>query len=104
LGATSGTTSGIGDDAAPAAHPLTVDNLFRQVRARGGSAVTYAEGMPRPCALESSGRYAVKHNPAAYYTGGDDRSACERDDLPVASAADLAGRVSSAAVPAFVFV
>jgi hypothetical protein len=83
LGATSGATYGIDDDDSPAAHPIEADNLFRQVRAEGGRAVTYAESMPAACTLAGAGRYAVKHNPAAYYVGADDRAACERDDLPL---------------------
>src|SRR5207244_12553173 len=38
LGAVAGTTFGIADDAAPSAHEITADNLFRQVRASGRSA------------------------------------------------------------------
>src|SRR5437868_9466201 len=53
IAATSGGTQGIRDDGKPSQHPLTVDNLFRQVRAAGGSARTYAEAMPRACTLTS---------------------------------------------------
>ena len=81
LAATGGSTFGIHDDAAPADHPISADNLFRQVRAAGGTAKSYQEDMPVTCGLESSGKYAVKHNPAAYYTDPADRAACERDDL-----------------------
>jgi hypothetical protein len=77
--ATSGDTQAISDDEGPAAHPLTVDNLFRQVRATGRTAVSYAEGATSPCQLRSAGRYAVKHVPALYYTGADDRVACATD-------------------------
>ena len=68
LGATSGDTWGIHDDSGPSAHPLTVDNLFRQVRAVGGTERSYEEAMTSPCQLAPGGDYAVKHNPAAYYT------------------------------------
>ncbi len=81
IGATAGDTFGISDDGAPSVHPVTADNLFRQARAAGIGARSYEEAMPAPCALMSSGRYAVKHNPAAYFVGGDDRDACERDDV-----------------------
>jgi acid phosphatase len=82
LVATSGDRQGIADDGAPDAHPLTVDNIFRQVRMRGGTAMSYQESMPGNCALRSTASYAVKHNPAAYYIGEDDRAACLRDDVP----------------------
>jgi hypothetical protein len=83
IGATSGATQGITDDASPSSHPLTVDNLFRQVRAAGGSERSYQEDMGQPCQLAPGGQYAVKHNPAAYYVGpaGDDRAACRADDV-----------------------
>jgi hypothetical protein len=83
IAATSGGTQGVDDDGAPRTHPLDVDNIFRQVRAIGKVARSYQEAMPGTCALDSTNRYAVKHNPAAYYIGGDDRTACERDDVPL---------------------
>jgi hypothetical protein len=49
IGATSGDTQGISDDGAPSGHPLTVDNLFRQVRASGRSERSYEESMPGNC-------------------------------------------------------
>jgi hypothetical protein len=82
IAATSGSTQGITDDADPSSHPLTVDNIFRQVRAAGGSAISYAESMPGNCTLTSSGDYLVRHVPATYYTGADDRTACQRDVVP----------------------
>ncbi len=89
IGATSGDTHGIADDKGPATHPLTADNLFRQVRASGRQARSYEEAMPTNCALDPKGSYAVKHNPAAYFTGSvpernggtDDRAACKADDV-----------------------
>jgi hypothetical protein len=101
IGATSGSTWGIGDDASPSSHQLTVDNLFRQVRTVGGSERSYEEGMTSPCQLDSSGRYAVKHNPAAYYSGDSDRTACQADDVPLSAfQADLA----TGHLPTFSFV
>jgi hypothetical protein len=81
LAATSGGTQGVADDNAPSAHALQVDNVFRQVRALGKVAKSYEEAMPANCTLHSTSRYAVKHNPAAYYVGGDDRAACQRDNV-----------------------
>jgi len=106
VGATSGSTQGIRDDGSPAAHRLTADNLFRQVRVSGRRAVSYEESMPGPCALTDSGRYAVRHNPAAYYTGADDRDACTRDNLPLGTpdAGALADAIAADAVPAFALI
>jgi phosphatidylinositol-3-phosphatase len=64
---------------------VTVDNIFRQVRAAGGTERSYAEGMSGNCS-DSGGAYAPKHNPALYMWGGADRSACQRDDIPLGSA------------------
>ena len=97
IGATSGDTWGIADDAGPDTHVLTADNIFRQVRTAGGTAVSYQDAMPSACATESSGTYAVKHNPAAYYQGADDRAACQRDNLPL-------DRFDPANLPTFAFV
>jgi len=106
LGATSGSTWGIGDDAAPSAHPLTVDNLFRQVRVAGGTERSYEEGMPGTCGQTPGGSYAVKHNPAAYYTGGTDRAACQADDVPLGGidSGALAHDLATDNLPAFSFV
>ena len=82
LAATSGGTQGVADDGPPSAHALQTDNIFRQVRALGKVAKSYEEAMPANCTLRSTSRYAVKHNPAAYYIGGDDRAACQRDNVP----------------------
>jgi phospholipase C len=103
IAATSGSTQGIRDDGSPTQHPLDADNLFRQVRATGRSARTYAEDMPTPCALASSGTYAVKHNPAAYFTGDGDRDACLVDNVAMGTptAGALADDLAHDALPAF---
>ena len=102
IGATSGSTWGIGDDAGPGSHRLTADNIFRQVRAAGGSERSYEEDMMAPCQLTSAGRYAVKHNPAAYYDGADDRVACGRDDVPLVPG--LGADIDAGTLPTFAFV
>jgi hypothetical protein len=98
LGATSGSTQGIVDDGDPTAHAFAVDNLFRQVRAAGGAERSFAESMPAPCDLVSAGSYAARHNPAVYYTGSDDRSACQADDLPFS---EFSSVLASGQLPTF---
>jgi phospholipase C len=95
LAATSGSDWGIADDNPPAAHALAHPSIFSQVAAAGMTWRSYDESMPARCALSSSGQYAVKHNPAAYYTGI--RRACTRWDVPLS---DL--RLDS--LPSFAFV
>lgn len=85
LGATSGSTQGVTDDADPGQHSFAVDNLFRQVRQAGGSERSFVESMPADCELVSQGSYAAKHNPAVYYDGPGDRAACQADDLPLSA-------------------
>ncbi len=82
LGATSGSTQGVTDDADPGAHSFAVDNLFGQVRAAGGTEKSFVESMPGDCVLVSQGSYAAKHNPAVYYDAPGDRAACSIDDVP----------------------
>jgi len=98
IGATSGSAQGIADDNGPQTHALTVDNIFRQVRAAGKTERSFQESMPTKCNLGSVDTYAVKHNPAAYYTGGDDRRACEADDVP------FTGTLPNGSLPTFAFV
>jgi hypothetical protein len=80
---TSGSTQGITDDAAPSSHPLAVPSIFSQV----ASWRSLQESMPSNCALTDSYPYAVKHNPAAYYTGI--RTACASLDVPLGSTPDI---------------
>jgi phospholipase C len=88
LAAITGATHGVDDDGSPTSHPISSDNLFRQVTAAGGTARSYEEAMPTNCQQRGSGRYAVKHNPQAYLADPADRAACQRDDVPLG---DLAG-------------
>jgi phosphatidylinositol-3-phosphatase len=85
---TSGSTHGIRDDAAPSSHPLRGPSIFSQL-GRGWRALQ--ESMPRPCARTSSGRYAVRHNPAAYYTSLG--RSCARQDVRLRSSSpDISAR------------
>jgi phospholipase C len=106
IGATSGDVQGIHDDGSPSQHQVTADNLFRQVRDSAKQSRSYEEGMQSPCMLTPEGRYAVKHNPAAYYTGSGDRDACMGDDVALGTIDDgpLATDLRNDSLPAFAFV
>jgi chitodextrinase len=80
---TSGSPQGITDDAAPSSHPLAVPSIFSQV----ADWRSLQESMSSNCRLTDSSTYAVKHNPAAYYTGI--RTACASLDVPLASTPDI---------------
>src|SRR4051812_48046070 len=81
LAMTSGGTQGVTDDGAPSEHQLGGQTVFDQALALGRTATVYADAMTGPCQQTSSGRYAVRHNPWAYFTDG--RAACLRNDVPV---------------------
>lgn len=99
-----GSSFGVHDDGGPSAHPLRGPSVFGQALAGGGSARTYAEGMPAPCTPYSAGRYAVKHNPWAYFL--DERPACGRDDVPLGTTAAgaLHDDVAAGRLPTFALV
>ncbi len=84
---TSGSTQGITDDNPPSSHPLAAASIFSQT---GTGWRSLEESMPSNCDLTNSGEYAVRHNPAAYYTGI--RTACATLDVPLASTPDLSAR------------
>jgi acid phosphatase len=90
-----GSTQGIEDDRDPVAHPVRGPSVFSQALSSGGTAATYAEGMPTPCALGNGGdHYVVRHNPWAYFV--DDRAACRQYDVP---ADRLPAAIESGALP-----
>jgi hypothetical protein len=81
---TSGSTHGIGDDNGPSSHPVQGPSIFSLL---GSGWRSLEESMPTGCDGTSTGEYAVKHNPAAYYTNLG--SACAAQDLPLGSTPDL---------------
>jgi acid phosphatase len=90
-----GSTFGVVDDDDPPAHRITGPSVFSAALAAGRTAVTYAEGMPGNCALESGGdRYVVRHNPWTYFV--DDRADCARYDIPLAQ---YSGDVANGTLP-----
>jgi hypothetical protein len=81
LAMTSGSTHGITDDNGTGAHRLTARSIFSELGTRWRS---LEESMPHPCTLANAGRYAVRHNPAAYYVGI--RGQCRTQDVPLRGA------------------
>jgi hypothetical protein len=92
---TSGDTWGITDDDSPPAHELTAASIFEQVTASGRQWRTFAEGSPGGCPSANKDRYAVRHDPATYYTRI--RADCARWDLPLTA-------LNPDRLPAFTFV
>jgi acid phosphatase len=94
---TSGDTHAVTDDAAPAAHPLDGESVFGQALRSGRTAGVYADGMTGTCSTVDGGdRYAVKHNPWAYYVS--ERASCAAGDQPVTALGPAArdGRLPNA--------
>jgi phospholipase C len=104
IAATSGSTQGITDDAAPASHPLGVESVYGQVKAAGKTWRDYEESAPGNCPLTSSGLYAVKHDPAPYYTAI--RSDCGAWDVPLGTTAagTFLNDLTNDTLPGFAFV
>jgi phosphatidylinositol-3-phosphatase len=71
-------TGCITDDADATIHTLTTTSIFAQA----SSWKSYQESMPSNCDQTTSGNYACKHNPAAYYST---LSSCSTDDVPIAA-------------------
>lgn len=84
---TSGSPQGIADDNPPSSHLLNVASIFSQLR---GSWRSLQESMPSNCLLTNSGPYAVKHNPAAYYT--KTRTQCGSLDVPLGATPNVSAR------------
>jgi hypothetical protein len=87
LAMTSGSTQGVTDDKDPASHQLSGPNLFSQL---GTEWRSLEESMPSNCLLSNSGQYAVRHNPAAYFTNV--RTQCASQDVPLTDPPALASR------------
>lgn len=79
-----GSTFAITDDNNPSAHRIAGRSVFDQAINHHKTARTYAEGMPQNCALLSSGGYAVRHNPWAYFARS--RSSCRQFAVPAGQA------------------
>ncbi len=89
-----GSTFGVTNDNSPASNPVRGQSVFGAAIAKGKTAKTYNDSMTTNCQLSSSGRYAVKHNPWAYFV--DERTQCQQGDLPLGR---LAADVSGGALP-----
>ncbi len=100
LAATGGSTFGVSDDASPDAHPIGAGSVFGQVATAGLQWRAYAESMPGPCDLSPAGEYAVKHNPAAYFT--PIRADCMRWDVPLDP--QLGADTAAGRLPTFAFI
>jgi hypothetical protein len=101
---TGGSTFGVTDDNPPSAHPISGASIFSQVSDAGMQWRSYEESMTSNCQQTSSGNYAVKHNPAAYYTGIT--NACMQWDVPLGTttSGNLATALTNNSLPAFSFI
>jgi len=84
---TSGSTHGVNGDGPPSRYPLSVPNIFSQL---GTGWRVLQESMPANCDRSDSGSYAVRHNPATYYTNVS--SSCSTQDVPLGPTPELSAR------------
>lgn len=82
---TAGSAKGVTDDGPPSQHGLTGASIFTVV----GDWRALEEGMPSNCYRSNSGGYAVRHNPAAYFT---DLASCATRDVPLGSTPNLSAK------------
>ena len=104
IAATSGSTQGIADNEPPSVHPLGVANLFSQIKATGRQWRSYQESAPGNCSSATTTLYAVKHDPAPYYTNL--ASDCASWDVPMGttSGGNFLSALNAGALPAFTFI
>ncbi|MFI5301089.1 MAG: alkaline phosphatase family protein [Polyangiales bacterium] len=86
-------SSCITDDNDATSHTLSTTSIFSQV----SSWKSYQEDMPSNCDQSSSGNYATKHNPAAYFTSLSD---CSANDLPIATISCSSSKTGTPCTPA----
>jgi hypothetical protein len=84
---TSGSTHGISDDADPDAHHVAGPSIFSQTN---GSWRALEESMPSACDRQNAGLYAVRHDPAVYYTSL--AGSCPQHVVPLRGTPDLSAR------------
>ena len=82
---TGGSTFGVKENGTPRRYPLKGPSVFGQQLTFGRTAKTYAEAMPRNCALRNKGTYVVRHNPWTYFADPAERAACRRYNVPSGS-------------------
>lgn len=104
LAALSGTLPPFDNACQVKACPQPPTTLFEQVSDRGLSWRAYAESMVSNCQLKAAGDYAVRHNPAAYFTRI--RPQCARWDEPLGTlrSGALAHDLRSSHPPAFAMI
>ena len=72
--------SALVNDCSPSAScSTTADNIFRQARVAGKSAINYVEGASGGCSASGN---AAKHVPTLYMWGSDDRTFCSAQTRP----------------------
>jgi phospholipase C len=100
IAATSGGMQGINDDASPKKNATHARSIFQLVR----SWKAYQESMPKPCHLKNGNKYAVRHDPSAYYLALRP-TLCRRDvPLGTPTSGALASDLRHNHLPKFSFI
>lgn len=105
IAATSGGTQGITNDNPPSSNATSAPSIYTQLLTAGLTWRDYEESSPGGCPTGSSGLYAVKHDPAAYYTSIP-TSVCANWDEPLGTlaAGNFATDLANGTLPSFSFV
>ena len=92
------------DDGGPDFHPLAVESIFLVGHCRREGMAVVPADMPGNCPLAATGPYAVKHDPAAYYTRI--RADCLEWDIPMGTTTggNFLNDLNNNTLPAFAFV
>jgi phospholipase C len=104
IAATSGDTWGITDNNNPSVHPLLVPSIYSQLEGVGSTWRDYEENAPKNCPQAGSGDYAVRHDPAPYYT--TIAATCALYDINAGTLASgpLASDLAAGTLPTFSFI
>jgi hypothetical protein len=113
----SGSNCILNDNDYSSSNTLSTSSIFELISTRGLTWKSYQEGMPANCARVSSGKYAFKHNPAAFYTNISAQCANNDVGIPVLACSTstgsgcngspsgaLATDIASGKLPSFAFV
>ena len=96
----SGSTQGITNDCTSCF--VNQPNLADEIEASGRSWKAYLEGLPSPCFVGDSGKYAQKHDPLLYFDSIRLNAArCDRSILPLTS---LDADLSTKTLPNFSYI
>jgi len=99
---TAGQTLTFDDSATPQGFPISADNVVHELIAAGKSWKSYAESLPSAGYTgNDSGKYAVRHNPLAYFSDVQNSNSQAQNLVPFTQ---LASDLSAGTLPQYSFI